>query len=68
MWMNEKHYQQVLQAIPKWNPSPTARRFSVSVIMDIIDKHDSLPSIGYMDAYEIVKRLQREKKMPKGWD
>ncbi len=66
--MNEKHYQQVLDAIPSWKASENNRRFGVTAIMNIINGDKRIPEIGFFDAYDIKKRLMREKKLPKGWD
>lgn len=69
--MNEKHYQRVVSYIPHWKPSRRNRSFTVSNIMDITDVEaiqNGLPGIGFLKAYEIYKRLQEEKLIPKGLD
>lgn len=64
--MDEKHYKKVLKALPTWRPN-FQRRFSVSSIVAILDDGKGNRSgVGFMVAYNIFKRLEKEGKLPEG--
>ena len=64
----DKNYQKVLAAIPSWKPTRQAKRFSVTAIMEILNGESDIPCIGFLDSYDILKRLQIERKIPEGWE
>ncbi|WP_088005622.1 hypothetical protein [Indiicoccus explosivorum] len=55
--MDERKYEEVLAAIPRWEPSREQRVFGVSAIQTIIGGT-------FMQAHQIRKRLEREGKLP----